>query len=108
MKEAKAGQEWAQLRALAEEITIGLKAEEQSKEVVLHEGKGTLALIKLALNRLKGEATAREIIDWIEKNRNKRFVTCLDVCLNQNPLMYVLGIQGISFSIRANGLLCPI
>lgn len=82
-QKALAGISWGQLRKLAEKIAASLKADaKEAKASVSHEGHGTPALVKLALEKRGGQATTAEIIEWVETNKNKAVVKKTGVCLN--------------------------
>jgi len=84
VEHALAGVAWAELRDVAKKIANGLMRKEASKESVTHEGKGTPALVQLALEELHGQGTAAEVRDWIEKNKTPGLLKKYNVVLNEN------------------------
>lgn len=79
---ARAGREWEDLRDLVQEIADGLKAEVRTESNVIHEGRNTVLLVQLALKRLGGQASTKDVLGWIEKNIAE--AKKLDVKLNSH------------------------
>jgi len=69
VRDAQAGNSWHKLKALVADISEQLPEEmrpRQPQKCVSHEGRGTKALVELALCDMGGRASTLDIIAWIE------------------------------------------